>query len=84
MDYHSPGTPSYAEHGGEGAFVSRKNMEEVFRHYAPKPEDFTSPLVCPLKAQDLSGLPPALILTGERDLLRDEGEAYAAKLLDAG
>ncbi|KAK9917447.1 hypothetical protein WJX75_004465 [Coccomyxa subellipsoidea] len=84
LDYHTPGTASYAAFGGDDAIVSRKAMEKVFLDYVPNKEDIDSPLVCPLRAQDLTGLPPALIFTGERDLLRDEGEAYAAKLLTAG
>ena len=84
LDYHTPGTASYAAFGGDDAIVSRKAMEKVFLDYVPNKEDIDSPLVCPLRAQDLTGLPPALIFTGEKDLLRDEGEAYAAKLLTAG
>ena len=84
MGYHTPPTKSYEQYGSDSDMPSRKNMAEVFRWYVPDEAQAQQPLVCPLMAKDLSGLPPALILTAEKDLLRDEGEAYAARLLDAG
>ncbi|MEJ2859177.1 MULTISPECIES: alpha/beta hydrolase [unclassified Saccharothrix] len=73
---------SYVEYG-DGCFLTREDMEWFFRHYARGEEDFDDPYLVPL-AGELRGLPPALVLTAEFDPLRDEGEEYAHRLLDAG
>ena len=53
-------------------------------HYLRDESDFDDVRASPLLAEDLSGLPPAVVVTAGFDPLRDEGDAYAAKLRDAG
>ena len=65
------------------AYPSPLAMRGQFSLYAPD-QEHDNPLLCPLAADDLTRLPPALILSSERDVLRDEAEAYAAKLQAAG
>src|SRR5439155_155624 len=64
----------------EGYFLTRADMIWFWNHYAPRDEDRRNPYAAPLRAASLGGLPPALVITAEFDPLRDEGEAYAARL----
>jgi cation diffusion facilitator CzcD-associated flavoprotein CzcO/acetyl esterase/lipase len=70
--------PSYQENG-EGYALTTAIMEWFWDHYAD-PSDRAHPKAAPLRAEDLSGLPPTVIVTGEFDPLRDEGVAYARAL----
>lgn len=75
-------TPSYRQNG-EGYFLTTSTMKWFWNHYLERPEQGVEPLASPLRA-DLTGLPPAIVLTAEYDPLRDEGNAYADKLQAAG
>lgn len=76
-------TPSYRENA-EGLLLTRNDMQWFWGHYLARPEDGSQPYASPLRAADVSGLPPAMVVTAEYDPLRDEGEAYAARLRQAG
>ncbi len=76
------GQPSYTERGG-GYVLDRAELRWYFDNYLPLGEA-VDPYVFPLRAPDLSGLPPALVMTAEFDPLRDEGIAYARRLAEAG
>jgi acetyl esterase len=69
---------------GEGYFLTSAGMEWFTSHYLVSDDQKSHPEVSPLLAPNLSGLPPALIITAEFDPLRDEGEAYAKRLQEAG
>jgi acetyl esterase/lipase len=75
-------TPSYVENG-DGYILTAPLMHWFMDHYVD-PKDRFDPRVAPLRADDLSGLPPAFIVTAEFDPLRDEGIAYARALAAAG
>jgi acetyl esterase/lipase len=78
-------TNSYHEFG-TGRFLARAFMKYGWDLYVPDDKTRDNPYVSPLRAttEQLRGLPPALVITAENDPLRDEGEAYARKLMDAG
>jgi acetyl esterase len=73
------------EQNGEGLFLTRDDMDWFHHHYLGDDEAARSdPRASPLLADDLSGLPPALVYTAEYDPLRDAGNAYAEALSTAG
>jgi len=76
-------TPSHAS-CGEGFLLTRTDMGWFRSLYLDDPADTADPRVSPLRAADLSNLPPALIFTAGFDPLRDEGQAYAGRLAAAG
>ncbi|KPH81430.1 hypothetical protein AE618_08590 [Bosea vaviloviae] len=76
------GTRSYREHG-TGLPLTRQDMTWFFDHYAPRAEHPRDE-ISPLRAPDLSGQPPAVVVTAQYDVLRDEGRAYAQRLSQAG
>ena len=71
-------TGSY-EQFAEGYFLTAKMMAWFWDAYEPDVERRLEPFASPLRASDeqLAGLPPAFVIVGEADVLRDEGEAYA-------
>lgn len=82
-DHYTAGWPSYAENA-EGYGLTRDTMRWFWDHYLSDPGQAADPHAAPLRAADLGRLPPALVVTAEYDPLRDEAEAYAARLRDAG
>ncbi|MBL8792291.1 MAG: alpha/beta hydrolase [Planctomycetia bacterium] len=69
-----------------GYFLRRDGMQWFWDQYTTDPKQRAEITASPLRAtkEQLTGLPPALVLNGEADVLRDEGEAYANKLREAG
>ncbi|MEV0874983.1 alpha/beta hydrolase [Streptomyces sp. NPDC049950] len=78
-------TPSYGLFA-EGFFLGRAAMSGFWEAYVPDPGRRSESAASPLRAtaEELSGLPPALVVTAEADVVRDEGEAYAARMREAG
>jgi acetyl esterase/lipase len=78
-------TASYRQFA-TGYFLTREGMQWFWDQYTTDEGERAEITASPLRAttEQLAGLPPALVITGEADVLRDEGEAYAAKLRTAG
>jgi acetyl esterase len=76
-------TSSYLNNA-DGYMLTRDMMKWFWNHYLETKALADDPYVSPLRAKDFGNLPPALVITAEFDPLRDEGEAYAAKLRQAG
>lgn len=78
-------TPSYHDFE-KGPWLTKDAMKWFWDAYAPDSSLRSLPMVSPLlfPLEELKDLPPALIITAENDVLRDEGEAYAARLAKAG
>jgi len=81
-DMDSNAWPSQTENG-TGYFLTKESMDWFYGQYADV-ADRDNPYASPIRADDLSGLPPACVITAEFDPLRDEGEAYGARLQEAG
>ena len=84
-----PVTDAYAQTDSrrslaKGYLLEQDMMDYFYQHYLGKDADPNDPRVSPLRAKDLSGLPPALVVTAGYDPLRDEGQAYADRLREAG
>jgi acetyl esterase len=71
---------SYREHGSAGLPLGRPEMQWFFDQYLPRTSDRDHPLASPLRAVDLSMMPPAIVVVAEHDPLRDDGLEYAERL----
>lgn len=76
-------TTSYHEYA-DFPTLTKEDMDWFIQHYINEETDKQNPFVSPALACDLSGLPPALIVTAEYDVLADDGRDYAQKLKEAG
>jgi acetyl esterase len=76
-------TDSYRANGA-GFGITREHLMWFWDQYAPDGRQRSDPRAAPLRADDLTGLPPAVVVTAEFDPLRDEAEMYAVRLVDAG
>jgi len=78
-------TPSHRQFAKDNYYIlSRADMEWFWGHYLGSEADRTNPYACPAFANTLRGVAPAFVITAEYDPLRDEGEAYAARLREEG
>jgi acetyl esterase/lipase len=75
-------TPSYRENA-DGYLLTKDAMQWFWKHYLQTDDDGQNPYASPSRARDVRRVPPAIVITAEFDPLRDEGEAYAARLREA-
>ena len=87
-DHVSGDWPSYARYGRKPYPLTRESLADLWRWYTAGshewPASNSHELATPQRVADLSGLPPALVLLAEEDLLCDEGRAYAGRMQEAG
>ena len=69
---------------GRGTWITATGLDWFWEQYLGSPADTRNALAAPAKAGSLAGLPPALVLTTEYEVSRDEAEAYAKRLADSG
>ncbi|HME94342.1 MAG TPA: alpha/beta hydrolase [Methylomirabilota bacterium] len=80
---HDFGAKSYVENA-TGYLLTTEDMRWFWRHYLSREEQGQEVTASPMRAKSLADLPPALVMTAGCDPLRDEGDAYAARLRDSG
>jgi len=80
---HDFGAQSYVENA-TGYLLTTEDMRWFWRHYLSREEQGQEVTASPMRAKSLADLPPALVMTAGCDPLRDEGDAYAARLRDSG
>ena len=76
-------TESHRKFGSDFGTLTSRDIDWFLSHYVNCADELTDPRVCPLRASDLSGLPPAVIIVGTLDPLRDEAVRYAERLREA-
>jgi acetyl esterase len=77
-------TDSWRKYGDKNYILTQEHLDLFTSAYLPHGTDRKDPRISPMRADELAGLPRALVITAEFDPLRDEGEAYAARLRESG
>ena len=80
---HDVATESHRAFGSEFGTLTSRDVDWFLNHYVNSSDELRDPRVSPLRASDLSGLPPAVIIVGALDPLRDEAVRYAERLREA-
>ena len=80
---HDVSTESHRAFGSDFGTLTSRDVDWFLNHYVNSADELSDPRVSPLRASDLSGLPPAVIIVGALDPLRDEAVRYAERLREA-